>query len=868
MTPKFVFRPAQGAVPANPEALFSDLSRPPGGPPYLWSHQADLLRSYYERHADATDVAIELPTGAGKTLVGQLIGEWRRRARQERVAYLCPTRQLVAQSVDLARSYGIAVVSMVGDHRDWDRHDVQRFQAGEAMAITTYSTVFNSAPKLNTAQVLILDDAHAGESYVADAWSIRIPRMDPTSLLPTDNRLFHAMLDAVAERLDPVFVQMVRDFTPDIAWIHQVELVPPEFVQSRAEDLVALMQSHDGDHRFPLSLIGRRLGACLVLVSYGEILVRPYVPPTFSLGAFCDAAQRVFMSATLGESGELERAFGRVAVERLPIPRGWERNSAGRRFFVFADRVTDVTGAEAACALVQQVRKALLISPDERSAAKARELLADGIKVLDKNDIEASMLPFARAKEALLSLTNRYDGIDLPDGACRMVVLNQLPAGIHLLERFIIVTLGAGGVLQERIRTRIVQGAGRCTRNPSDYAVVLIVGDRITGFCGMSDVQKAMHPELQAEVAFGWDNSHTDLATVKDNVAAFLGQDAAWKQQVDPRIAEQRAQLERVLPPAATKFREAAPLEVLAVQAAWRGEWSRAVEKAREAATKLAGGNETRTYQALWHFLASQWAAIAVREEGKPEMNEVSRQLLNDALATATRTGWIYRPAHGKVPRADAYSEALIAGAIKRFEGTARVKGTKFEAACESLAQSLDQTDATTFAQGLVQLGRMLGFESVRHDQDAAPDAEWVPDAGAWVTIEAKSEEAPQGQIGVDTVRQTNTHLKWMAEKRGISIPPGSLAVIATPRTEIGATAAGLAEDFVRVVDLEEVRDLAHDTIRAWREIRGRGAGLQGDDLLALVRERFQRNGILGSSLIERLGERHPRHLVRQATPT
>lgn len=34
------------------------------------------------------DVAIKIPTGSGKTLVGTLIAEWRRRSRAERVVVL------------------------------------------------------------------------------------------------------------------------------------------------------------------------------------------------------------------------------------------------------------------------------------------------------------------------------------------------------------------------------------------------------------------------------------------------------------------------------------------------------------------------------------------------------------------------------------------------------------------------------------------------------------------------------------------------------------------------------------------------------------------------------------------------------------
>ena len=75
------------------EALFYDLKRDPKIK-NLYAPQADVLREYYKTHITSQDVSIELPIGLGKTLVGLLIGEWRRRSSLQRVLYLCPTRQL------------------------------------------------------------------------------------------------------------------------------------------------------------------------------------------------------------------------------------------------------------------------------------------------------------------------------------------------------------------------------------------------------------------------------------------------------------------------------------------------------------------------------------------------------------------------------------------------------------------------------------------------------------------------------------------------------------------------------------------------------------------------------------------------------
>jgi len=39
-------------------------------------------------------LALELPTGSGKTLVGLLIGEYRRRKNKEKVVFLCPNQSI------------------------------------------------------------------------------------------------------------------------------------------------------------------------------------------------------------------------------------------------------------------------------------------------------------------------------------------------------------------------------------------------------------------------------------------------------------------------------------------------------------------------------------------------------------------------------------------------------------------------------------------------------------------------------------------------------------------------------------------------------------------------------------------------------
>src|SRR5207244_12207515 len=77
-------------------------------------------------------------------------------------------------------------------------------------------------------------------------------------------------------------------------------------------------------------------------------------------------------------------------------------------------------------------------------------------------------------------LVNKYDGIDLPDTACRILVLDGLPEAVGPLARVEAVTLGGSDALIARQIQRIEQGMGRGVRSPSDYCVVRLLGACLT----------------------------------------------------------------------------------------------------------------------------------------------------------------------------------------------------------------------------------------------------------------------------------------------------------------------------------------------------------------------------------------------------
>src|SRR5205823_1280420 len=124
------------------------------------------------------------------------------------------------------------------------------------------------------------------------------------------------------------------DSSADRRWADK--LPTPEFHDLRGE-ITAVLDAHveDTDLKYPWSMIREYLHACHLYFSSQEILIRPLIPPTWMHAPFLNPRQRIYMSATLGAGGDLERMVGRHPIQRLPVPEDWDRQGVGRRFFIF-----------------------------------------------------------------------------------------------------------------------------------------------------------------------------------------------------------------------------------------------------------------------------------------------------------------------------------------------------------------------------------------------------------------------------------------------------------------------------------------------------------------------------------------------------
>ncbi len=611
-----------------------------------------------------------------------------------------------------------------------------------------------------------------------------------------------------------------------------------------------------GPPAFRFAMIRSGLSACLVYVSHSRILVRPVIPPTAENPIFVGARQRLYLSATLGEGGELERSFGRAPIARLSLPESSRTPRSGRRFFVFPELVPGADPRNLAAQLVRTAGKALVLAPStEMAVGTATELRGPGWPVLTASDVANGMAPFAELEHATCGLASRYDGLDLPGAACRAVVLEGRPDQDSLQERFLSSRVRAGSALAERVRTRVVQGAGRCTRGPDDWALVVILGQDLTQYLLRPETLEALTPELQAEIRFGIENSDADVASVIENVTVFLDQSDPWRDDAEPMIAEFRHAAERQPPPGTAALGASAPLEIEACTLAAARRWQDASRVAGDAARTLGlGGDATRGYRALWLYLAGVWADQAAADAGDSIGRASARALLDQAEKAAKPSTWTRELA----PLPDAAPEGLGAADTTAVAAVAALAATTAMGAHEkkvaAMFDGLAETEPAKYEPGLTTLGRLLGADAQKPKGKGRCDSTWCWDEQLWLAVEAKSDHKPSGLVPHKEVRQANDQLRLLAgDRQRETIPPDSATVIVSPKPAVDPDGAAGAESHVHITDPETVTALARDTAAAWEEILAGRAGREGAALKLLVETALTRRGVLATQVLDRL---------------
>ena len=826
--PKFRKPPPSGSSD-SPEEVFYALTARAKSHGYLRGPQQDALRDY-AKVASSPDVAFELPTGSGKTSVGLLVAEWHRRRSGGRVAFLTLTNQLAAQVLDEAKKLGLSAADLRGKRDQRSKAEEGRFLGASAIGVSTYSNLFNVGPIVKECECLVLDDAHGGGEYAASMWTMRLRRTE-----------HQAIFDRCIAVLTPLMTDAQVAAVFDADSYASTTIVDLGLASAAREHLIEQLKGlpADSNARYGWSFVRAHLTACHILVSREAVAIRPYIPPTYDHAPFAGAKHRLYLSATLGDAEDLRRAY---AIERLEAVRAAKEQDGRRYVFVpgLALNEGEMWGSIKTIWHRLDPRRVVAIAPSFPSLNKLRPHLESAVgpkaNFLQAKDIEESLAPFTGATNTVLGLANRYDGLDLPDDDCRLLILSESPRATNELETNLSSNWKLGPALRWREATRLVQGMGRCTRNATDFAVILLIGESMINAATNPSLMRLLPPSLQKEVQWG----ASQIKDLKLHPASFsemvlgLIEDQSYRQEADQAIAE----VSELRPVKTEEPLMIASKEVAHAKAFWSGDYSRAHELGIEIADRLSGP-EWAGYRAWWLYLASVGARHA--DNSKGELDALRR-----AKGTGINSGWLDHllrtrsKSDHKQPLSKDELAPLVAERIWNVLEELAWAGKRFSDFCNKMLDQLaDVKNYKSFHEGLESLGRSIGAQATRPTEQGDPDVIWRLADRVWVCFEAKSEKLKDGAgLSKKDVLEAKGHVNWVRffETQG-KASVDIMAVIVAPTSKVQSVAEPHKESLY-FLDVQTALSWAKDVHTALTQLRTKYSGQE----FAAAREQFARD--------------------------
>ena len=354
-------------------------------------------------------------------------------------------------------------------------------------------------------------------------------------------------------------------------------------------------------------------------------------------------------------------------------------------------------------------------------------------------------------------IANRYDGIDLPDRACRILVIDELPQEHRLLNLSDAKGRQQSPILKRQIAQRIEQGMGRGVRSRTDYCVVVLTGKHLVSFMTQVENQVFFTEETKRQIEIGknlasilkaqTDNSYQ---AILDLATQCLARDQDW--QTFHREQMQKAQ---TIESPADESVALASAELQAWNYALRGQYTSAADEI----ARLTNENEVLTEIDKGWYLQLQAEYLHHSNRVSALEKQLKAHELNPNLLKPP-DGVNYRKIQAKQTD-QAY--AVLEWVRKSNEPNALV--SRANAALESLAFGVPNN---SFEEALCDLADVLGFQSHRPDDQfgRGPDVLWRMADGHYLIIEAKNQvQIDRKEIYKNEAQQLGHHVTWFQQE-------------------------------------------------------------------------------------------------------
>ena len=733
--------------PVDPIALYDSLDRAHDKGP-LRPAQIAVLKDWFAERQGTRDIIVKLHTGQGKTLIGLLMLQSRLNASMGPALYLCPNNFLIGQTCEQAKQFGIATCKAEPELPD-------AFLNGERILVTSVHKLFNGLTRFGLKKktvgvgCLLMDDAHACSDIIRDACRIRIQSDEPA---------YAALKALLAEDLE----QQGMGTYADICNNKRDAFLPiPYWAWISHKGEVAHILSANADResiKYTWPLLKDMLGLCQGVISGAAIEIEPYVPPLVAFGTYWEAPHRIFMSATVTDDAFLVKGL-QLTPETILNPLTYVKERwSGEKMVLLPSLIHEdldrewIVNAFAPPNIKRRNGGVVALAPgfnwtkdwEKYGASVAKkETVAVAIEVLREGNYENALV-----------LANRYDGIDLPDDTCRILIFDGKPFSESLVDLYQETCRpNSEATLMRTIRT-VEQGMGRSVRGEKDYSVIIIIGADITRLVRDKTSRRFLSPQMQTQIEIGLqitEMSRQEIDGGEKPTAAFtglirqcLGRDDEWK-------AFYVEQMEKVKPAGANEhLLRTFAAELEAEQSYASGDYATASKKLQ---ALLDSGKFDREDKA-WYL---QEMARYHYESNRPES-----QRLQIAAYKAYRL--LLKPSSGvTVAQLTLISQGRmerIAKWVQKFEDYTQLH----IALSEILGRLVFGTKADKFEQALDEISPALGFVGERPDKEwkEGPDNLWALDDRHYILWECKSEvDVKRTEINKREAEQMNRSSAW-----------------------------------------------------------------------------------------------------------
>lgn len=791
----------------NPIEIYDSLDRTSLAGP-LRESQEMVLNKWYKEKMEDQDVIIKLHTGEGKTLIGLLILMTKLNRKEGPCVYVCPSIYLVEQVCKEATKFGIPVCT-IGEKKELP----DEFLAGNRILVTHVQKIFNGKTMFrmgNSSEnvgAIVLDDAHACLDSIRNAFVISIKKKDEKELYGKFLELFEDDLSEQGEGTlwdiknndDYESIMMI----PYWAWIEKKSQVLELLATNEEKNCIT----------FVWPLIKDSIENCQAFINGSEIQIVPIIAPISMFGTFTNAKHRVLMSATTQDDCFFVKTLG-ISIDAIKTPIINDKLKwSGEKMILIPSLISQEFTRDSMIEYFANMKYKFGVVALTPTWKKQDDYREKGCILIDKKNIfqEISNLQQGYYGEdgwaRIRVLTNRYDGIDLPDNACRILFLDSLPFFTNMDDKYEEKARMGSRLIQKKLAQKIEQGLGRSVRSEKDYGCVIIIGSELVSFIRSNRTRELFSKQTQKQIEIGlqmveWikeDGKEVTKNDVRSLINQCLKRDEGWKDyyksEMDSIVLEEGKREEELT---------TLLLEQKAEMLFGQKKFDEAVKTVQKILDTIQCDKSDRGWY-LQRMAYFQYFSSKIESQRLQRIAfECNFELLKP------KEGVAYK----KLENINLNRMQNIIVNVQKFE-TYEELMLEVNKICECLSFGIE---ADKFETAIEHLGILLGYVSQRPDKviKKGPDNLWGLGKNSYIMIECKS-EVSQGRKAIhkSEVGQMNNHCGWFdkeysdAEVQRIMIIP----------TNYVAYDADFTHD-VKIMKKNNLQQLKNNVINCFKELK------------------------------------------------